>query len=274
MSVTKQLLDLFRVDKQLRGLRSRLDGAERFLTQQSTLLAEMDKQKSTLEAQVKHLRAVIANEEGEAARIEARTTSLREQMNSAKTAKEYNAFLTELNTLKEQKTAADEKVLESMTKVEENEKKLADILAQHSERSKITGTAKTDRDAKSVEIKDRLAELTTQRHTLTTGIPARELKMLDDLIKTRGDDAMVPVEVLDRRSHEGSCSACMMAIPVEAVSALMSGKLMSCPSCRCILYVEEETFSATPAKKTPAPKKAAAPKKPKKDAKPSEEVAT
>ena len=145
MSVTKQLLDLFRVDKQLRGLRSRLDGAERFLTQQSTLLADMDKQKSTLETQVKHLRAVIANEEGEAARIEARTTSLREQMNSAKTAKEYNAFLTELNTLKEQKTAADEKVLESMAKVEENEKKLAEITGQHSERSKIAGTAKTDR---------------------------------------------------------------------------------------------------------------------------------
>ncbi len=272
MSVTKQLLDLFRVDKQLRGLRSRLDGAERFLTQQSTLLAEMDKQKSTLESQVKHLRAVIANEEGEAARIEARTTSLREQMNSAKTAKEYNAFLTELNTLKEQKAAVDEKVLESMTKVEENEKKLADILGHHSERSKIAGTAKTDRDAKSSEIKDRLAELTTERHTLTAGIPPRELKMLEDLIKTRGDDAMVPVEVLDRRSHEGSCSACMMAIPVEAVSALMSGKLMSCPSCRCILYVEEETFA--PEKKKPAAPKKPSTKKAKKDASPSEEVAT
>jgi predicted nucleic acid-binding Zn-ribbon protein len=265
MSVTKQLLELFRVDKQLRGLRSRLDGAERFLTTQTALLGDLDKQKTTLESQVKHLRAVIANEEGEAARIEARTTTLREQMNSAKTAKEYNAFLTELNTLKEQKTAADEKVLESMGKVEESEKKLAEVLIQHTERAKIAGTARTDRDSKNAEIKDRLAELTTQRQTLTVGIPPRELKMLDDLIKARGDEAMSPVEVLDRRSHEGSCSACMMAIPVEAVSALMSGKLMSCPSCRCILYVEEETFS--PVKKVPAPTK------PKGKSKPTEEVA-
>jgi uncharacterized protein len=272
MSVTKQLLDLFRVDKQLRGLRSRLDGAERFFSQQGGLLAELDKQKTTLEAQVKQLRAVIANEEGEAARIEARTTSLREQMNSAKTAKEYNAFLTELNTLKEQKSAADEKVLESMTKVEESEKKLAEVLIQHAERSKIASTAKTDRDAKSAEIKDRLAELTEQRQTLTTGIPARELRMLEDLIKARGDEAMSPVEVLDRRSHEGSCSACMMAIPVEAVSALMSGKLMSCPSCRCILFIEDSAFA--PEKK--APKAPKAPKKPKEKAAKasSEEVTT
>ena len=253
MSVTKQLLDLFRVDKQLRGLRSRLDGAERFLSTQSTLLAELDKQKATLESQVKHLRAVIANEEGEAARIEARTAALREQMNSAKTAKEYNAFLNELNVLKEQKTGADEKVLENMAKAEESEKKLAEVLVQHAERAGIAATAKTDRDAKSAEIKDRLAELTTQRATLTSGIPPREMKMLDDLIKTRGDEAMSAVDVLDRRSHEGSCSACMMAIPVEAVSALMSGKLMSCPSCRCILYIEEEAFA--PQKKPAKEKK-------------------
>jgi hypothetical protein len=249
MSATKQLLELFRVDKQLRGLRSRLDAAERFLSQQGGLLGELDKQKTTLEAQVKQLRAMIANEEGEASRIEARTASLREQMNSAKTAKEYNAFLSELNTLKEQKTAADEKVLELMGKVEEAEKKLAEILRQHAERSGIAGTAKTDRDTKSSEIKDRLNELIAQRAHLTAGIAPRELKMLEDLIKSRGDDAMAPVEVLDRRAHEGSCSACMMAVPVEAVSALMSGKLVSCPSCRCILFMEELTFSKEAAKK-------------------------
>ncbi len=262
MSVTTQLLELFRVDKQLRGLRSRLDAAERFLTQQSGLLGDMDKQKATLEAQVKQLRATIANDEGEAARIEARASTLREQMNSAKTAKEYNTFLSELNTLKEQKTAADEKVLESMTKVEEAEKKLTEIKGQHDERSKIAGTAKTDRDAKSAEIKDRLAELTAQRQLLTTAVPPRELKMLEDLIKSRGDEAMVAIEVLDRRAHEGSCSACMMAVPVEAVSALMSGKLVSCPSCRCILFIEEATF--TKEKKTKDPSLAAAIKKQKK----------
>lgn len=244
MSVTKQLLEVFLVDKQLRGLRSRLEAAERFLSSQSTMLAEMERQRGVLETQLKHLRATIANEEGEAKRLEAKMETLREQMNSAKTAKEYNAFLNELNTFKEMKTAAEERGLESMTKAEEAEKKLAEIQAQFGDREKIVGTAKTDRDSKAVEIKDRVDELTKQRAELAAKVPAREMAMLDQLIKSRGDEAMAPIEVLDRRAHEGNCSACMMAVPVEAVSALMGGKLVNCPSCRCVLYMEEAVFAA------------------------------
>lgn len=252
MSVTQQLLELFRVDKQLRGLKSRLDGAERFLSQQTTQLADMERQKGALEAQLRQLRATVANEEGEGQRLEARTAALREQMNGAKTAKEYNAFLSELNLLKEQKAAADERALEAMSKAEESDKKVADISAQHAERSRIAASARTDRDAKANEIKDRVDELTRQRAELASRIPARELGMLEGLIKMRGDEAMAPVEVLDRRAHEGNCSACMMAITIEAVSALMSGKLVTCPSCRCILFMEEEVFA--PAQKKPSKK--------------------
>jgi predicted nucleic acid-binding Zn-ribbon protein len=183
-------------------------------------------------------------------------------MNSAKTAKEYNAFLAELNTLKEQKAAADERVLEVMTKTEEAEKKLAELLIQHAERTKIAATAKADREAKAAEIKDRLAELSAQRAKLASGVPPKELAQLEQLIKARGDEAMVPIEVLDRRAHEGNCSACMMAIPIEAVSALMAGKLVNCPNCRCLLYMEEAAFSKE--KKTKDPSLAAVLKKQKK----------
>lgn len=255
MSVTKQLLDLFRVDKQLRGLRSRLEAAERFLSQQSNLLGDLDKQRGALEVQLKALRATTANEEGEAARIEARMAGLREQMNTAKTAKEYNAFLGELNTLKEQKSGAEERVLEAMTKAEGIEKQFNDLGSQQGERSKIVGTAKGDRDTKASEIKERVEELVAQRKALAAAIPAKELTALEMLIKSRGDEAMAPIEVLDRRSHEGSCSACMMAIPVETVSALMGGKLVNCPSCRCILYIEESTFAASAAAPAKKPKK-------------------
>lgn len=262
MSVTKQLLDVFLVDKQLRGLRSRLEAAERFLSTQSTLLADMERQKGILDASLKQLRATIANEEGEGKRLDARMEALREQMNSAKTAKEYNAFLTELNTYKEQRTAAEERALEAMGKAEEADKKVSDINSQFGERQKIVESAKTDRDTKAAEIKDRVAELAAQRAELVKTVPPREMQMLETLIKSRGDEAMSPIEVLDRRAHEGNCSACMMAIPVEAVSALMTGRLVNCPSCRCILFMEEQIFAAE-AKKKPAPKKG--------KAKPSEE---
>jgi len=67
MSQVAQLLELFRVDKSIRGLRSRLDAAERFLSQQKTQLAELDKQTVSIEQQLKQFRATLANDEGEAA---------------------------------------------------------------------------------------------------------------------------------------------------------------------------------------------------------------
>jgi predicted nucleic acid-binding Zn-ribbon protein len=255
MSVTKSLLELFRVDKLHRGLKSRLDAAERFLAQQSTLLADLEKAKVQAEAQLRQFKAVAANEEGEAARLEARMATLREQMNSAKTAKEYNAFLSELNTFKEQKSEAETRQLEAMNRVDELSKKLADATAQHADRARIVEQARVKRDEQAAEIKDRLDELAGQRSTLASAVPAGELRKLEDLIKLRGDDAMAHVEVLDRRSHEGTCSACMMAIPVEVVSGLMSGKLVNCPNCRCILYVEQETFAASSAEARKKPRK-------------------
>ena len=255
MSVTKQLLEVFRVDKLHRSLKSRLDVAEAFLKKQEVLMGDLARQKVAAEVQLRQFKAVAANEEGEAARLEARMVVLREQMNGAKTAKEYNAFLNELNTFKEQKSAAETRQLEAMSKVEELQKALDALIAKLNDVIAQVERARKDRDERDSEGKQRRDELSAQRIDLASKVPARELAMLENLIKLRGDDAMAPVEVLDRRSHEGNCSACMMAIPVEVVSGLMSGKLVSCPSCRCVLYVEEETFASSSAEARKKPKK-------------------
>ncbi|MBX3359374.1 MAG: hypothetical protein KF745_13225 [Phycisphaeraceae bacterium] len=240
MTVTSQLLELFRVDKQVRGLRSRLDVAESFLTQQTSLLDGMSTRAAAIESQAKHLRAEAANAEGEAKRLDAKIAGLREQMNSAKTAKEYNAFLTELGTFKDQKDVHESDALAAMSRIEEQDKELATIRTQITERQAIAAQAKTDRDAKEAEIRERLAELTKQRATLAKAIPAEALVAFEQLVKSRGDEAMASVEVIDRRAYEYSCAACFMTLPVETVSSIVSGKLTRCVSCHCILYTEEE----------------------------------
>lgn len=259
MSQIPPLLELFRVDKSLRGLRSKLDAAEKFLSQQKQQLGDLEKQATTVETQLKHLKASLANDEGEAQRIETRMATLREQMNSAQTAKEYNAFLNELNVLKEQKSRVEETVLTGMTRSEELSGKVQDIAKDKGERVGIAATAETDRNAREAEIKERLSELTAQRQELATKVPASLLKELERLILIMGDDAMVPIEVLDRRAHEAACSACMMALPMETVNGIVSGRVSQCPSCRAILYTEIDWMEKEkPKKKAPSKKKAEA----------------
>src|SRR3954469_19618533 len=100
MSVTESLLRVFRVDQQLQGLQSRLRAAERFLGEQTKQLQTLDSKREALASQLKQSQVAVANHEGEMARIDARIEQLREQMNAARTNKEYKAFLTEVNTLK------------------------------------------------------------------------------------------------------------------------------------------------------------------------------
>lgn len=243
MAETAKLLALFRVDKQIRGLTARLTDAERFLTEQRGHLERMETKTRAIDAQLRQLRAAIANEEGEAARLEERINVLREQMNAATTGKQYNAFLSEVNNLKKEKAEVEERVLDAMTKAEALEAQAGEIKGQHDERQGITRSAEGERDERQAEIKERLDELRTKREHLAKDVPDRHKSKLESLINQLGDDAMAEVEVIDRRNHEYSCGACMMALPIESVNALLSGSLTTCVSCGAILYTEEDILA-------------------------------
>jgi uncharacterized protein len=245
MSVTEKLLRVFRVDQQLRGLQSRLRAAERFLDEQVRQLQQIDSRRDTLGVQLKQLQAAAADNEGEMKRLDARIETLREQMNNAKTNKEYKAFLTEVNTLKADRSQYETAALEQMTKIDELRKQIESLEADRGEREKVRGVAHDDKSKRADEIKDRLAELQSERDRLVQEVPPDALKAYDAMVKQRGDEAMAPIEELDRRRHEYTCSACQMALPMETLANLLrpsasNAPLTRCTSCGSILYLEAE----------------------------------
>lgn len=242
MSVTGKLLKVFEVDKQLRGLRSRLTGAEKFLGEQDKELAALASKKEGLEKQSKQMLADTHNSEGEANRIEARMTTMRAQMDNAQSNKEYKAFLSELNTLKAAKEVHETAALETMTRVESLKGQIKDIETKVHERQQMRKIAVTDRDARSAEIADRVAELSAQRKELSADVPADVLMYYTRMLEQRGEEAMGPVEIVDHKRHEYNCGSCMMHLPVDAVAGLIvKGDLTRCASCQCILFIDEET---------------------------------
>lgn len=241
MTVTESLLRLFRVDQQLNGLQGRLTSAEKFLGEQSKQIQTLEQRRESLHTQIKQLQATAGDHEGESKRLDARMTSLREQMNSAKTNKEYKAFLTEVNTLKVDKDAHDEKALGLMTQIDGLKKQLEELDSQRDERAKVKDVANTERDKRADEIKDRVAELKAERTKLAGEVPAEALRLYTQLVKQYGEDAMSHVEEQDRKSHDFNCGRCMMAVPVETVSSLIrGGTLTRCVSCGVILYIEQD----------------------------------
>ncbi len=246
MSVTHQLLGVFRVDKEISGLQSRLTSAERFLTEQTRKLAEIGAQAESLNAQIRQLKASSANAEGESERIKTHIDELREKMNNSTSNKEYKALLSEVNNLKEQRSVFDEQTIEQLEKIEELNKQLEELESAKAEREKMREVAENDRQQRADEIADKLAELREKRERLIADVPKHALSVYEELLESRGEDAMAPLEIIDRKRHEYVCSSSMMSVPVEIAASLIQGKLTISPNDGCILYLteaDEETLS-------------------------------
>lgn len=241
MDVTSQLLKLFNVEKQIRGIKGRLTSAEKFLAEQDKQLAALDAKKAALDGQLKQITVGSKTAEGEAARLDARMSAIKAQMDTAQTNKEYKAFLTEHNTLKVEKDKHETQVLEAMSKMDEIKKQVGELEVQRGEREKVRGVASTDKDTKAKEIQTRLNELLAERETARAGVAAEPLSVFEKLLASRGEDAMAAIEELDRRHYEFTCGSCQRTLTMDIVNVLLStGRLTRCTNCGCILYVEKE----------------------------------
>ena len=96
MSLMEHLLTLYRVDSQVRALRTRVDGAERDLAAQAKLLAGVQRQETELASQARQLQATIHNLETEAQGFSDRIAKLRSELNSSNNDKQYKAILGEV----------------------------------------------------------------------------------------------------------------------------------------------------------------------------------
>lgn len=245
MDVTAKLLRVYQVDKLIRGLQTRLGAAEKFLQQQVKDLAQMDAQMRALEATLKQHTVVGADQEGETKRLDERMAVIRGQMDKAQTNKEYQTFLSELSGYKTQRDKFETVALEAMAKADEVRKQVAELALKRADREKVREHAAKEREERFKEIEGRLNELRAERQAFVADVPADVLGMFQRLLDLRGDQAMGTVEVIDRKRHEYNCGSCMMAIPIDAVSGLISnGRLTRCSSCECVLYLDEAAVAA------------------------------
>ena len=95
MTVTAKLLKLFRVDQQLRGLKTRLTEADRFLSVQDKHLKAIEATHTANDAQLKKAKIAQQADETEAQSVGERMDLIRTQMDAAGNSKLYAAFLNE-----------------------------------------------------------------------------------------------------------------------------------------------------------------------------------
>lgn len=241
MSVTDLILGVYRVDKQILGLRGRLNSAEGFLKEQTRQRDALVAQIQTLDNDAKRQRAKAGELESQIKSIDERIAKLRSTMDTSQTNREYKALLTEVNTLKAERDRIESEALDFMGKSEEQAKQSQAYREKLAQQEKLRDVASSDRDARHTEIKDKLEQLVAERSKLALEVPNGELAMYEQLFRHREEDAMASIQEIDRKRHEYACGACMMALPFDAVNRLVArGSVTTCTSCGVLLYVERE----------------------------------
>lgn len=243
MNLMENMLGLFHVDAQVRGLRSRLDIAKRYLDAQQRMLDDLATQQRELESRQKQTLATTANLEVETRAHDERIEKLRGELNNAVTSKQHAAFLTELNNIKGLKAQVEEKTLQEMERLEDIKSKLAALQGQIAERTKVRDVAKHELDQRQSEVGQRLAELEAERAAAASHIPPKDLELFDSLCAAYEGEAMAPVEEISKKHREYACAACNMNQPFEKISVLLHGSetLVRCAACGRILYMQETT---------------------------------
>ncbi len=242
MELMESLLKLNQVDAQVRGLRSRLQNAEGYLNAQTRQLEDLDQKLQELETRKKHMQATSANQETEMASIDERIEKLRDELNSSVTNKQYSAVLTELNTIKANRSEIETQVLGEMESVDSVEEEIKAIQSQIEERAKVRDLADTQLKEREAEIGQRLGELETEREQAANDVPMKARDIFDSVADIYDGEAMASIEEVSRRHREYACGACNIQLPYETVSVLMGGisDVVRCTACTRILYLQEE----------------------------------
>ena len=144
MSLMERLERLNLVDGQLRGLSVRVEKAKTFHRAQTKQL-DLERQRTEeAKANLLQVKAAYGVVETEAKALDTQIETSRERMDTSATAKEYNALLVELNTVKNERTKLDETMVQQLDEVERLETLVAESEASAGERESVVATAAQD----------------------------------------------------------------------------------------------------------------------------------
>ena len=239
--VLNGLVKLQRVENRLRAVKTKLARCRRGVLFQENQLRTLQNGLEAKQEEIKQTKLQAGRLEIDLKERDEQIEKYRNQLNLARTNKEYSALLTELNTAKADDSKIETQVLELMKNAEIDEASCEEIRSQiETQRSKVDEIRK-ESESKAVELEKDIAEVQAEWDAETKDIPAAALQFFQRVAETYDGEAMAEVEQVDENSQSYSCGGCFMGIPAEIVNVL-SGKdeIIRCSNCTRILYLKKD----------------------------------
>jgi predicted nucleic acid-binding Zn-ribbon protein len=235
------LVKLFQADQQLRAAQERYDTAARNVRILERRVADISAKLGALQHTLKEQQSKAANIDLDLQSREAHIEKLRAQQAQAKTHKEYQAFLTEINTEKVDRNKTEEQAIESLEAVERSQGEVKILSAQLEEEQKKLGEIKSQIGGRLAELQGEIDKLKPAREAALQAVPPKARGAFERLAERHEGEAMSPLQKPDRRNEEYVCGACQMALVVDVYNRLHSrDDMVICSSCGRMLYIPED----------------------------------
>lgn len=234
------LVKLFQADKALRDAQEKLDSASRSVRVQQRKINDLNERLTLAQSQLKEQQGRAMELEGDVRARDEKIERLRKQQQESQNLKEYQAFLTEINTEKIDKNKAEEEALKLMEAVEKLQTQIQEYKAQlEGEQARL--------DELNQQLSGRLGELQAEVDALK---PLREeaaaasgkARMLFERLSERyAGEAMAPIQKPNPRREEYVCSFCNMSLVTDIYNRLHSrDDVVQCPNCNRMLYIPDD----------------------------------
>ena len=235
------LVKLFQADQQLRSAQERYDTAARNVRLLERRVNDLTAKLTALQHTLKEQQSKAANIDLDLQSREAHIEKLRAQQAQAKTHKEYQAFLTEINTEKVDRNKIEEAAIESLEAVERTQGEVKTLAGQLDEEKKKLAEVKSQIGGRLAELQGEIDKLKPAREAALQAVPLKARGPFERLAERHEGEAMSPLEKPDRRNEEYICGACQMSLVVDVYNRLHSrDEMIICSSCGRMLYIPED----------------------------------
>jgi predicted nucleic acid-binding Zn-ribbon protein len=161
---------------------------------------------------------------------------LKTQMMSIKTNKEYDALISQIDSVKESISEKETVVLELIESVEnlsgniDDYKKYAEETKDQNEKQLAILQEKMDSVGSKIMKKD------FERNNITEKLPKRTISVYERVRKSRGGDVVVSVK-------KRACGACFKALPPHRIQEIKrADQIITCDNCgRLLIWVDGES---------------------------------
>lgn len=188
---------------------------------------------ATHQAQLDLLLKRRADQEEIADNIRARLRRAENRLMGSKSTKEYQAANAEIDDGKDSLKDNDSQLLEVMEQVEALEQKVLALSQRFSELAAASKEERAQLEERYHNVDSEISRSQSKRQELAGQVDKALLKDYDFIRQARDGVALAAVS-------EGVCTVCHMGIPPQQFNELQRmDKIMSCPSCRRLIYWAE-----------------------------------